>query len=99
MCTIAGKKLLQVCLPRRMEYIVVSKMKCVSLVRIENCLQINKHDRKDILEQAAECINDISMAPWVKIWEKFSILHPWLIPPGCFSLFTYEPLHKIYLRI
>lgn len=37
---------------------------------IENSPVTNAHDRKDILKQAAEFINDVLMATWTKLLDK-----------------------------
>lgn len=68
MATTEYMKMLQVYPPRTMESMLVARNKYVSLVHISNSPQTNRHDRKDILEQAAECLYDISMDSCSKLW-------------------------------
>lgn len=76
--TTADMIMLQVCPPRTIESMLVTKKKYFPLLYISNSPQTKIHDRKDrdILEGVAECLDDLSMDSCATLWENVSILYP-----------------------
>lgn len=97
MATKKDFNMLQICRSRPIESMLVPRNKYVSFVQISNSPQTNIHYLKDSLEQAAEFLNDISMASWAIRWEEVFILYPQLLFPGRCSPFTDVPFLKFHL--